>query len=159
MNAQADATTKARPGLATALKLLAALIGLAAVGTLVWDIVDPPVPGGTVASQQGQSIGFSIGTVVRTAILGVIAGSLFLKARALANPGRFGATAVARDELAEIATALRDRAVPEPTGATGFYAQHSDADLVSVYRHIRADTSPQRFHELVLEIRRRSPPG
>ena len=142
-----------------ALKVLAAVIGLAAVGGVIQDIVDPAVPGGTLASQQGQSVGFTIGTVIRTLILGGIAGALFVKARALANPGRFGAAAMARGELAEIAAALRDRAVPEQTGETGFYAQYSDVDLVGVYRHIRPDTSPQRFDELVLEIRRRSQPS
>jgi hypothetical protein len=150
-----DSAQTPRRGLASVARVAAGIVALVAVAALIWDFVDPPATGGSEASQQGGRVGFGIGTVVRTAILGGVAAALFAKSRALANPGRFGKVAVVRDELAAIASAQRDRVVPEPTAANGFYAAYSDADLVDVYQHTSPETAPDRLAELVLEIRRR----
>jgi hypothetical protein len=141
---------KARPRLALIMRVLAGVIAAVAVGALVWDFVDPPATGGSPASQQGEAAGYVIGMISRTLILAVIALALFMKSLALANP------ALVRDELAVVAAALRDRVVSEPSGAAGFYAQYTDADLINVYNHLRPDVAPERFDELVLEIRKRS---
>ncbi|MEM9694350.1 MAG: hypothetical protein AAGA56_17495 [Myxococcota bacterium] len=73
----------------------------------------------------------------------------------MSDPERFGPEAIARDELAGILQATARHTVRGPTRAAGFYADYSGSELVEAYRSIRREAAPDRFDELILEVRRR----
>lgn len=147
---------KPRPLLAKLVWILAIAVAALTVGSLLWDFIAPAIaPRGTPAAQAGFKSGIIWGTLIRTVILSLVATYLVTKARELGDPVRFGPEAVALAQLAAIARSLDTFEAEEPSPAAGAYAEKTSAELVDVFGSIKQEAAPERYNELVLEIRRR----
>jgi hypothetical protein len=135
-------------------KVLGVLLGVLAVGAVVWDVVSPDVVGGTAAGQAGMRVGGVIGVVLRTLVLGALAFWLYGKGKALQSPATHGAEAMTRRELEEIVARHADLAV-DMTIPSSMYASTADAELAEIYGTMDKNAAPERFRELIGEIRRR----
>lgn len=133
-------TPAPRPRLGYFLKLAGVLLGILVASAAVWEIA---------------VVGISLaGTGLRTFVLGLLAFWLYFKGRGAESPATHGDAAVARQELADIAQRHRDLEIAATEPST-IYASSTDAELADVYGAIDKSAAPERFAELIAEIRRR----
>ena len=94
-----------------------------------------------------------LGAMLRTTFLVGLAGVLGSRARAFHNPAEYGNDAVDRRALQDVVEQHREDDLSTSSEA-GFYAEKSARDLLDIYQAIDRSVAPERFDELVLEMRR-----